>query len=111
MDDEERLSAVFAAVADPNRRRIIALLREAGKARVSDVAEVFEMSLNGVSKHLKVLERAGLLTRHVEGRTHWVSVDWAGLQPGYEWMHARHHFWKTRVDSLVDYIAENSKDD
>ena len=101
--DDERLSRVFHALADPTRRRIIALLRESGELPVGGVAEAFSMTLNGVSKHLKVLESAGLARRRIEGRVHWISVDWTALQLAYEFLHAHHHFWSTRLDALVDY--------
>jgi DNA-binding transcriptional ArsR family regulator len=94
---------VFQALADPARRRIIALLRESGELPVGVVAEAFAMTLNGVSKHVKVLERAGVVRRRVEGRVHWISVDWSALQVAYEFLHAHHHFWSTRLDALVDY--------
>lgn len=106
---EEQLNAVFSALADPSRRRIIALLRESGELRVGDIAEVFEMSLNGVSKHLKVLEKAQLIGRRVEGRVHFIRVTWEGLQPPYEWLHFHHHFWSERVDALVDYVTRKNK--
>ncbi len=105
---EAALGLAFAALADPSRRRIIACLREVPELRVGDIAEVFDMSLNGVSKHLKVLESAGLVTRRVEGRTHWIAVRWAGLQPAYEYLHAHHHFWSGRVDRLVDYVERKA---
>ena len=100
---DARLSRVFQALADPARRRIIALLRESGELPVGVVAEAFSMTLNGVSKHVKVLERAGVVRRRVEGRVHWLSVDWSALQAAYEYLHAHHHFWSTRLDALVDY--------
>lgn len=68
------------------------------------VAEAFAMTLNGVSKHVKVLEGAGVVRRRVEGRVHWISVDWSALQVAYEFLHAHHHFWSTRLDALVDYV-------
>lgn len=101
--EEERLSRVFHALADPARRRIIALLRESGELPVGVVAEAFSMTLNGVSKHVKVLERAGVVQRRIEGRVHWISVNWSALQVAYEFLHAHHHFWSTRLDALVDY--------
>ena len=101
--EEQRLSRVFHALADPARRRIIALLRESGELPVGVVAEAFAMTLNGVSKHVKVLERAGVVRRRIEGRVHWMSVDWNALQVAYEFLHAHHHFWSTRLDALVDY--------
>ena len=106
---EERISRVFHALADPARRRIIALLRESGELPVGVVAEAFDMTLNGVSKHVKVLEAAGVVRRRVEGRVHWISVDWSALQVAYEFLHAHHHFWSTRLDALVDYAQSQSQ--
>jgi DNA-binding transcriptional ArsR family regulator len=101
--EEEQLSRVFHCLADPARRKIIALLREAGELPVGGIGEAFAMTLNGVSKHVKVMERAGLVRRRVEGRVHWISVDWGALQSAYEFLHAHHHFWSRRLDALVDY--------
>ena len=109
LDEEERLSAVFRALSDPSRRKIIELLRESGELKVGDIAEVFSMSLNGVSKHLKVLERAGVVRRRVEGRQHWIRVDWEALQQPYEWLHFYRHFWGGRLDALVDYVTQQKK--
>jgi DNA-binding transcriptional ArsR family regulator len=107
--EEQRLSRVFHALADPARRRIIALLREAGELPVGVVAEAFSMTLNGVSKHVKVLEHAGVVRRRIEGRVHWISVDWSALQVAYEFLHAHHHFWSTRLDALVDYARTKTR--
>ncbi len=82
-------------------------MREANELRVGDIAAAFDMSLNGVSKHLKVLEAAELVARRVEGRTHWLRVNWQALQPPYEWLHFYHHFWNERLDALVDYVKEH----
>jgi DNA-binding transcriptional ArsR family regulator len=90
--EDERLNDIFQALGDPVRRKIIALLRESGELPVGVVAEAFAMTLNGVSKHVKVLERAGVVRRRVEGRLHWISVDWGALQVAYEFLHAHHHF-------------------
>lgn len=104
----EALDRVFHALGDASRRKIIELLREAGELRVGDVAEAFAMSLNGVSKHLKVLEQAGLVERRVEGRQHFIRVNWASLQQPYEWLHFYHHYWSQRLDAFVDYVARES---
>lgn len=104
---EDRLDRVFHCLADPSRRRIIALLREAEELSVSDIASAFSMSLAGVSKHLKVLESAELVTRRVEGRQHFFRVRWRTLQPAYEWLHFHHHFWSERLDALVDYVTKD----
>ena len=104
--DEHELDRVFHCLADPARRRIIALLREAGELKVGDVGKAFSMTQNGVSKHVKVLEEAGLVERRVDGREHWISVSWRALQPAYEWLHFHHHFWSERLDALIDYTKE-----
>ena len=107
--EEERLSRVFHALADPARRKIIALLRESGELPVGVVAEAFSMTLNGVSKHVKVLERSGVVQRRIEGRVHWISVNWSALQVAYEFLHAHHHFWSRRLDALVDYARSQAR--
>lgn len=106
---EERLNAVFHALADPSRRRVVELLRVSGELKVGDVAATFKMSLNGVSKHLKVLEAAGLVSRRVEGRSHWLSVEWPALQQPYEWLHFYQHYWSGRLDALVDYVKNQGE--
>jgi DNA-binding transcriptional ArsR family regulator len=107
--EEERLSRVFHCLADPARRKIIALLRESGELQVGVVGQAFAMTQNGVSKHVKVLEGAGLVRRRIEGRVHWISVDWSALQAAYEFLHAHHHFWSTRLDALVDYARSEGR--
>jgi DNA-binding transcriptional ArsR family regulator len=107
--EEQQLSRVFHALADPARRRIIALLRESGELPVGVVADAFSMTLNGVSKHVKVLEHAGVVRRRIDGRVHWISVDWHALQVAYEFLHAHHHFWSTRLDALVDYARTRDR--
>ncbi len=104
-----QLDAVFHALADHTRRRVIALLREAGELKVGDIAHVFVMSLNGVSKHLKVLEAAGLVRREVRGREHWLSVAWAGLQPAHGWLSSHEPFWRGRLDALAQHFESDPK--
>jgi len=100
------LDHVFASLADANRRRILALLRETPELRVGDIAAAFKMSLNGVSKHLKVLERAGVIERRVEGRNHWIRVNKEALRAALEWLSEHHHFWATRLDQLEDLVGK-----
>jgi DNA-binding transcriptional ArsR family regulator len=107
--EEERLSRVFHCLADPARRKIIALLRESGELPVGVIGEAFAMTQNGVSKHVKVLESAGLVRRRVEGRVHWISVDWSGLRLAHEFLDAHRHFWSTRLDALADYVRSEER--
>lgn len=108
---EERLDSLFHALADPSRRRIVELLREAEELTVGDLASSFSMSLNGVSKHLKVLERAGVVQRRVVGRQHWLGVNWSALRIGADWFHFYQQFWDRRLDALVDHIQDKGKSD
>lgn len=100
---------MFHCLADPARRKIIALLRESGELPVGVIGRAFAMTQNGVSKHVKVLEGAGLVRRRIAGRVHWISVDWSALQLAYEFLHAHHHFWSTRLDALVNYARDRGR--
>jgi DNA-binding transcriptional ArsR family regulator len=100
------LDRTLAALADPTRRAILAQLT-AGDARVGEVAEPFEMSLNAVSKHLKVLEGAGLLHREVRGREHWLSFDGAPLAAASDWIDHYRRFWEGRLDTLAEFLRDN----
>ena len=76
------------------------------------VAAAFAMSLNGVSKHLKVLERAEIVRRRVDGREHWIRVDWDSLRLPYEWLYFHRNYWSKRLDSLNgNFTTENANDD
>jgi DNA-binding transcriptional ArsR family regulator len=107
--EEEQLNQVFHCLADPARRKIIALLRDSGELQIGVVGQAFAMTQNGVSKHVKVLEGAGLVRRRIEGRVHWISVNWGALQVAYEFLHAHHHFWSTRLDAFVDYMEREHR--
>ena len=108
--DEARLSRVFHGLADPARRKIVALLREAGELTVGEIGQAFAMTQNGVSKHVKVLEAAGLVSRRVVGREHRISVRWSALQPAYSYLHGYHHYWSERLDAFVDYATSRDKE-
>jgi DNA-binding transcriptional ArsR family regulator len=95
----ERLNRTFAALADPTRRAILARLCE-GPLRVTEIAAPFDISLNAVSKHLKLLERAKLLERDVRGREHYCSLDARPLSEATDWTAAYRDFWETRLDAL-----------
>jgi len=103
---DAEMDRTLAALADPTRRAILAQLT-AGDARVGDVAEPFEMSLNAVSKHLKVLEGAGLVRRDVRGREHWVSFDGAPLTAASDWIDHYRKFWEGRLDALAEFLRNN----
>ena len=93
------LDAVFHALSDPTRRTMVRSLA-GGEHTVSELAEPFEMSLAAASKHIKVLERAGLLERKVEGRTHICRLNAGPMQSTLEWIRYYEKFWGDRLDIL-----------
>lgn len=106
----ENLNAVLAAIADPSRREIIARLVE-GPARVTEIAEPFDMSLNAVSKHLKVLEGAGLVSREKQGREHVITVKPEPLRLVKTWLHEYEKFWSEHLDKVEAHFKKKKKKD
>jgi DNA-binding transcriptional ArsR family regulator len=102
---EDDLSATFAALADPTRRAILARLA-AGEATVSALAEPFAMSLPAISKHLKVLERAGLIARGRDAQFRPCRLEPAPLKEIVEWVERYRRLWSERVDRLDAYLQE-----
>jgi DNA-binding transcriptional ArsR family regulator len=98
------LDRVFGAVADPTRRAILQKLRE-GPARVTEIAKPFSVSLNAVSKHLMVLERAGLIERNVRGRDHYCHLLAGPLEQASGWLGHYREFWELRFDALEEHLA------
>jgi DNA-binding transcriptional ArsR family regulator len=101
----DNLSITFAALADPTRRGILARL-STGAASVTELAEPFEMSLPAVSKHLKVLERAGLITRSRDAQWRPCSLEGARLKEVSEWLDHYRRFWEQSFDRLDEYLRE-----
>lgn len=105
--ESQDLDAVFHALSDPTRRAMLHRLT-AGEHTVSELAEPFAMSLAAASKHIKVLERAGLLQRTVDGRTHRCRLDGQPMQSAIKWMRRYESFWNERLDVLESrLIAED----
>jgi DNA-binding transcriptional ArsR family regulator len=99
----DHLSATFAALADPTRRAILARLAT-GAASVTELAEPFEMSLPAVSKHLKVLERAGLIARGRQAQWRPCRLEAAPLKDASDWLEHYRRFWEQSLDRLEDYL-------
>jgi len=97
------LDETFSALSDPSRRAILASLR-AGEQRVTEIAEPFPMSLNAVSKHLKMLERAGLVQRRVRGREHYIALAPERLEAASAWIEEYRAFWTPRLDALAAFL-------
>lgn len=102
------LDAAFYAVADPTRRRIVERLMR-GPARVTDLAAPFSMSLNGVSKHLKVLESAGLLKRTCHGREHFLALRPEPIRRIQAWSSRFESFWTDRLDALAKQLEDEKE--
>jgi len=98
------LSATFSALADPTRRAILARLM-AGECSVTELAEPFAMSLPAVSKHLRVLEEAGLIARRRQAQFRHCRLEAAPLQQASDWMELYRHLWEERLDRLEQYLT------
>src|SRR5437764_658798 len=101
----DRLSSTFAALSDPTRRAILARL-STGEASVKELAEPFEMSLPAVCKHLKVLERAGLIARGREAQWRPCRLAPEPLKDVADWLEHYRRFWDESLDRLEDYLRE-----
>ena len=101
----DHLSSTFAALADPTRRAILARLA-LGETSVTELAEPFDMSLPAVSKHLKVLERAGLIRRGREAQWRPCRIEATALKQVDDWLERYRRFWEESFDRLDDYLRE-----
>ena len=104
---ENRLGTTFHALADPTRRGMLARLA-LGEKSIGELAEPFAMSFAGASKHVRVLEDAGLIARRKVGRTHLISIDAKPLEEAERWMRQWEKFWNARLDRL-DALIERDK--
>jgi DNA-binding transcriptional ArsR family regulator len=101
----DRLDTTFAALADPTRRAILARLA-LGETSVTELAEPFEMSMPAISKHLKVLERAGLIARGREAQWRPCRLEAGPLKDASDWLEHYRRFWEQSFDRLEDYLRE-----
>jgi len=101
------LDAVFGAIADPTRRSMLMSLASRPLS-VGELAAPFDITLAAASKHIKVLERAGLIQREVQGRTHRCRIQAAPLHAGLEWMRHYERFWSQRLDALEALLVAES---
>ena len=109
--DEDTLSQIFAALANSTRRAILARLAE-GEATVNELAEPFNMSLPAISKHIKVLERAGLITQGQKAQYRPCTLDVMPLKEISTWTEQYRHIWEERFDRMDDYIDQlNTEND
>jgi DNA-binding transcriptional ArsR family regulator len=102
------LDQVYGAIADPTRREILGILAE-GEVNVGSLAERFPISLNGVSKHVKVLERAGLVERTVQGREHRLRLNAEPLREASKWLEHYRTFWEDRLGALEAFLLKKER--
>jgi DNA-binding transcriptional ArsR family regulator len=107
-NSSEQLDRVFRALADPTRRALLKRLAD-GEQTISELAAPFDMSLEAVSKHVRVLERAGLLQRNIEGRTHVCKLDARPMHGGLEWIRHYEKYWNRRLDVLEELLENEDR--
>ncbi|RYD26285.1 MAG: transcriptional regulator [Verrucomicrobiaceae bacterium] len=100
------LDRTYAALADPTRRSILAELAEKGEERVTELAKPHAMSLAAVSKHLVVLEKAGLVKRRKDGRVHSMALEAAPMKEAQAWIDRYRSFWEANLDSFETYLKQ-----
>ena len=107
--EDQVLDRTYSALADPTRRTLLVALR-AGAARITDLAEPLPISFAAVSRHVGVLEAAGLIRREKLGREHWLSVRPGGLQPAERWISEQASFWAQSADALAARLERNRRE-
>lgn len=114
MDDQsenDHLSAILKAVSDETRRSLLTTLVQEGPRRVTDLAARYDMSLNAVSKHIKVLERASLVSRRTVGRAHLIEAELGRIQMVDEWFRDLRSIWDIRLEHLSDALHTKNTED
>ena len=104
--DDKVLTELLKAMSDTTRRSLLTQLCQQGSSRVTDLADYYEMSLNGISKHIKVLEKAELVTRKTIGRTHWIEANIKQVSLVENWFKKLKSIWEIRLEKL-DEILKN----
>lgn len=111
VEPDSQLTEILKAASDPTRRAILTLLAQNGPTRVTEIAARFDMSLNAVSKHIKVLEAAGLVSRKTLWREHLIEVQMAPLSHIDHWFKALRSIWEIRLEALATLLTEEKPDD
>ena len=105
----DQLSATLAAIADPTRRAIVSRLAE-GESSIKSLSSPFNMTLPAVSKHVRVLEEAGLVIREKRGRVHYCRLNAGPLRDAASWLVFYQKFWDAKLDSLANFLEETSEE-
>ena len=106
---DDALSEILKAVSDPTRRSILTTLCQQGGSRVTDLADNYAMSLNAVSKHIKVLEQAGLVTRQTLGRAHWIEANLSQVDVVDSWLESLRSIWQLRLEKLNEVLSNGEE--
>lgn len=109
VNNKKKVSDVFAALADPTRRRIMERLSSHGERRVTALAKPFRISLPAISRHLHVLERARLIQRRRQGRIHFIRTRTVGLKEAQKWLMRCALEWDSRFDALDELLTEDER--
>ena len=104
-----QLNAIFGALADPTRRAIVARLVERGPASVGDLARPFRVSRPAISKHLRVLERAGIVSRTRDGRINRCRYDGTRMREASDWIASYRTFWQGQLDRFAEYLGSGQE--
>ncbi len=104
--NDQRLSEILKAVSDTTRRSLLTQLCQQGTSRVTDLASLYDMSLNAISKHIKVLEKAGLVARRTIGRTHWIEPRIERVQLVEKWFKQLKSIWELRLERLDEILKD-----
>ena len=107
--NEQQLNNIFSALADPTRRKMLMRLTEQDMS-VADLAAPFDMTKSAVTKHVKVLENAGLLKRSIEGRVHRCQLAPSPLADASDWLQFYQAFWQNKLDALDDFLTRTDND-
>lgn len=103
--NEQQLNYIFSALSDPTRRQMLTTLSE-GEVSVSELSKPFGITKSAITKHLKILERAGLLKRTIDGRIHRCRLKPEPLETVSEWVKFYEHFWNEKLDALDEFLKE-----
>ncbi len=109
--NNDDLNEILKAVSDSTRRALLTQLSQQGASRVTDLANAYDMSLNAISKHIKVMENAQLVTRKNTGRTHWIEANLDRIEIAEIWFKELKSFWELRLDKLDELMRNGDKTD
>jgi DNA-binding transcriptional ArsR family regulator len=110
-ENDSPLTDILKAASDPTRRAILTHLAQEGALRVTEIASRFDMSLNAISKHIKVLEAAGLVRRRTQWREHMIEVDMAPLREIDRWFQSLRSIWDMRLEALETLLTKETPDE